>query len=129
MIQNRLPCVSTQSWRWDLDHADHERIIGPCLSCSEAVTGCSACPLQSGCAVSPSPGTIRGGIAWLDVPIHGRKTAYECVICGNPILTRYQKRYCSVSCRKDYVWTYREAADQEARFRLISTAMTARAAA
>jgi len=127
MIQTRLPCVNTPSWRWDLDHADHERIIGPCLSCSEAVAGCSTCPLQSQCETIPSPGTIRGGVAWLDVPIHGRKTAYECVECGNPILTRYQRRYCSVSCRKDYEWTYREAAEQEKRFRLAHSTTTARA--
>lgn len=118
MTQDPLPCVGVNSWRWDLDHADHERIIGPCLSCAKAVTGCSTCPFRERCAGTPSPGTIRGAVAWLEVSIHGRKAAYECINCGNPILTRYQKRYCSVSCRKDYRWTYVEALEQEERFRL-----------
>lgn len=129
MIQSHLPCVGPNSWRWDLDHADHEKIIGPCLSCSKAVTGCSTCPLLKRCAGIISPGTIRGGIAWLDVPVHGRRTSYECLRCGNPILTRYQKRYCSVSCRKDHSWTYTEAVEQETRFRLVhEAAITLRAA-
>jgi hypothetical protein len=117
MIKSPLPCVGPNSYRWDLDHADHNRIIGPCLSCSKAVTGCSICPLKTVCAGTPSPGTIRGAIAWLDAPMRGRKFAYECIHCGNPILTRYQKKYCSPSCRKDYQWTYTEAVEQEDRFR------------
>lgn len=120
MIPTALPCTGESAWRYDLDHADHERIIGPCLSCSKAVAGCSVCPLQELCQASPSPGTIRGAIAWLEVPIHGRKQARDCSVCGNPVLTRYQKKYCSVSCRKDYRWTYGDALDQEERFRLIN---------
>lgn len=129
MTKGHLPCIGPDSWRWDLDHADHERLIGPCLSCSKAVTGCSVCPLRQQCSVIPSPGTIRGAVAWLDIPVHGRRAAYECMACGNPILTRYQKRYCSVSCRKDYRWTYNKAAEQEERFRLIRESTTASRAA
>lgn len=120
-----LPCVGPDSYRWDLEHAQHERLIGPCLSCAKAVTGCLSCPRRTRCAADPSPGTVRGAIAWFDVPIAGRKQAYECTTCGNPILTRYQKKFCSVACRKDYQWTYSEAVEQEERFRLIMIARTA----
>lgn len=119
-----LPCIQ-QSWRYDLEHADHERIIGPCLSCSKAVTGCSVCPLQTLCENTPSPGTIRGGIAWLEVRIGGRTIAGECPHCGNPVLTRYQSGYCSETCRKDWTFTYNEAVEQEERFRLIYNARLA----
>lgn len=118
MIPTVLPCVGENAWRYDLEHADHEQIIGPCLSCSKAVAGCSICPRQQQCATTSCPGTISGGIAWLEVPIHGRKQAHECPRCGNPVLTRYQRKFCSVSCRKDYEWVYSEAVEQEERFRL-----------
>lgn len=125
MNQSPLPCVNKHSWRYDLEHADHERIIGPCLSCSKAVTGCSLCPLKPVCEVTPSPGSIRGGLAWLDVPINGSKTAAECPRCGNPVLTRHQRKYCSEACRKDWEFTYQEAVEQEERFRLITSARAA----
>lgn len=118
------PCVGSNAYQWDLEHADHERIIGPCLSCAKAVTGCSACPLKDYCAADPSPGTIRGAIAWLEVSINGRKEASECRRCGNPTLTRHQNRYCSIACRRDYTWTYKDAAEQEERTRNIYNART-----
>lgn len=117
----QLPCVGPDAWKWDLDHANHRLIVGPCLSCSEAVTGCLRCPLLASCAKKPSQDMIRGGVAHIGDPkrVNGYRKAQTCQVCANPIVDRPSKKYCSKSCEKDTIWTYSMArfqAEQSRRF-------------
>lgn len=128
MATTHPPCVGANSWKWDLDHAEHGMLVGPCLPCSEAVTGCLQCPLLAACQEHRSAGMIRGGIAYIgDTPnSNGVRKARLCRRCENPIDGPNQKAYCTLSCKKDTVWTYSMALAQadHHRFRRRSTEAT-----
>lgn len=116
-----LPCVGENAWKWDIDHANHNLIVGPCLPCSQAVTGCLSCPLLDRCAKQASIGMIRGAVAYIHdtKKITGFRKARTCHACGNPIVGQYHRDYCSVSCRKDTVWTVTMAQAQADHHRFL----------
>ena len=111
------PCVGPDAWMWDLKHADHARLLGPCLACSKATNNCASCPLREPCKKNAALDMIQGGIAHIE---HGGKLhrPKPCVVCGNPCLGK-RATTCSIYCKDDIEWTYRDAEEQMERFRLM----------
>jgi hypothetical protein len=112
------PCVGPDAWMWNLRHADHTRLVGPCLACSKAVNGCSTCPLKEPCLRNAALEMIQGGIAHIE---HSGKVycSKPCTACGNPCLGK-KSGTCSPFCKEDVEWTYKDAEEQMERFRLIA---------
>lgn len=108
------PCVGRDAWKWDLNHADHSLLVGPCLPCSEAVTGCLHCPLLAECQERQAVEMIRGGVAYVPDANKacGYRKAHICQVCGNPIVGRSTRKWCTPSCMTDADWTYSQAKAQ-----------------